>query len=150
MTRGISTLKNVIRRALQRISPSTAHSNLKRLRQSGLGNTEYSWATTDNLLRLSLNWDGLGGSCLYIREKDHHSTLLPWQGLKSLHLRCYEGVIAPVAWVTCTSVTAPLTPRGNYRPWNNTWCQHGDHILFRNVPTLKDHAEQNSAPSSEY
>lgn len=92
---------------------------------------------TDNLLRLGLNWDGLGGSCLSIREKDHHSTLLPGQSLKSSHLRCYGGVIAPVPWVTCTSVMAPLTPRGNYRPWNNIWCQHRDHILFRNVPRLK-------------
>lgn len=94
-----------------------------------------------------LRWTG-GGSCLSIREKDHYSTLLPGQSLKSSHLQCYGDVIAPVAWVTCTSVTAPLTPRGNYRPWNNIWCQQRDHILFRNVPRLKDHAEQNSAQAA--
>lgn len=52
---------------------------------------------------------------------------------KSQHLRLYESALVLKAWLTCTSVKAPLILKGTYRFWSNICC-HPSHVFFMDAP----------------
>lgn len=45
----------------------------------------------------------------------------------------FRGVLAPMAWVTCTAMMGTLMLKGTYRFWSKICC-HPDDTFFSKVP----------------